>query len=98
MTRQPETRPLGPRNSHYWKLQQMLRVVGADAAAAFDDGELSSEEWAGMVETCRGCDWVAGCSRYMARQRLEGAQDEAPETCPNADILSSLRKSYPEVA
>lgn len=93
-----KTKVLGPRRDHFWKLQNMLRVTGTDAVGAFSQGQLSPEDWAGMVETCRGCNWVTQCSRYMARERLEGRVREAPSDCPNERILTNLRRTYPEVA
>lgn len=91
-------RPLGSRISHYWKLQNMMRVTGADAAAAFAAGDLSPETWADMVDTCRGCAWTGGCARYLARMRLNGERRDAPVGCLNRGSLSALRKTYPEVA
>lgn len=89
---------LGPRKPHYWKLQKMLRATGADAVAAFDDGALSSEDWAGMVERCRGCLWVGGCEAFLDRQNGASGPVRAPDPCRNSAKVNALRAIYPEVA
>ncbi|MDA7429964.1 DUF6455 family protein [Primorskyibacter aestuariivivens] len=91
-------RPLGPRLSHFWKLQNMLRVTGTDATEAFDQGDLTQKQWAELVETCRGCQWTGGCNRYMERARLAGHQEDAPPQCRNQEALAALRAAHPEVA
>lgn len=91
-------RPLGPRISHYWKLQNMLRATGTDAAQAFDQGDLTPERWAQLVETCRGCAWTGGCQDFMTQARLSGQNADAPRQCRNRKALDALRAAYPEVA
>lgn len=89
---------LGPLKQHYWKLQDMLRATGADAVSAFDDGALSSEDWAEMVAQCRGCQWTRGCKAFLAG--LAGARRtvRAPDHCRNRAKVNALRAHYPKVA
>lgn len=89
---------LGARTAHYWKLQHMLRATGTDAVSAFDDGALSSEDWAAMVERCRGCQWVRGCRAFVGQQAQKGTVACAPAPCRNHAKLNRLRAAYPEVA
>lgn len=82
-------KPLGDSNRHYWLAKSMAQATGADIVGAHEAGRLSQEDWAQMVQACRGCDWVAGCVRWL--QRTPSASD-VPETCANCGRFSDLRR------
>ncbi|TCL08853.1 hypothetical protein BXY66_0894 [Shimia isoporae] len=82
-------KPLGKAPEHLMKIRSMAKVAGADLQGAAEDGVLSQEDWARMVEKCRACDWDEGCARFLARGRLEGPVD-IPEGCVNRDRLMEL--------
>lgn len=81
-------KPLGSRRAHFWLLQGMLRRTGADAQSAMDRGDLSSEEWASLVETCRGCDAPCACRRFL--DDPAAARTAPPAYCRNAQALADM--------
>lgn len=81
-------KPLGD----YWLAQRMAQLPQTDLVAAMAQAELTQEDWAEMVEGCRGCDWDAGCSRYVAaHERAAQTEEAAPEPCVNKDRFKRLK-------
>lgn len=84
-------KPLGSPLTHYWLLKGMVRRTGADAVSAFEDGALSPEDWAGLVEACRGCTDPEACQRLLSRIAEEDEEGAAaPSYCLNAEKLATL--------
>ena len=85
-------KPLGDRTEHYWLAQRMAQLTQTDLVAAMAQAELSQEDWAEMVEGCRGCDWETGCGRYLsAHERAAQTEEVAPEPCVNKDRFKRLK-------
>lgn len=89
-------KPLGDTRSHFWRIQRMAQVTETDLSAAMAQAELSSAEWAEMVEACRGCDWAEGCERWLAAHSAE-SEAMPPRTCRNRDRFERLRAALEEV-
>ncbi|WP_371060960.1 DUF6455 family protein [Rhodosalinus sp. 5P4] len=88
-------RPLGPPGRHYWLLQRMARVTGADTAGAWARGWLSAPDWRDMVDRCRACDRLERCGRWLDLHERENCPAVAPPRgCRNSERLSRL--SQPE--
>ncbi len=87
-------KPLGNSTKHFWLAQRMAKKGDADLVAAFERGELSQEEWAGMVTRCRSCDWSKGCERFLAQG---GPTDTLPEQCLNRERFAELKSDNREV-
>lgn len=82
---------LGDERDHYWLALAMARAAGVDLVAAMEDGDLTQEAWAGLVQACRGCHWQrheGGCARWLALQEPGAA--EIPETCVNRTRFARL--------
>lgn len=87
-------KPLGTTNAHYWLLQGMMRRTGADAVAAFEGGDLSSEAWSALVEACRGCSAPCACRDFLDDP---AAQPQTPPGyCRNAQALADLPRCAAE--
>ncbi|SMP14649.1 DUF6455 family protein [Shimia sagamensis] len=85
-------KPLGDRTDHYWLAQRMAQLTQTDLVAAMTRAQLSQEDWAEMVENCRGCDWEAGCDRYLtAHERDALTEERAPAPCVNKDRFKRLK-------
>ena len=84
----PHPHPLGPENRHYWLAVTMARKTGADMQRALDDGVISHQDWATLVQRCRGCGWAEGCNRWMAAQ--DDAAADVPQACPNAPVFERV--------
>lgn len=85
-------KPLGDRTEHYWLAQRMAQLTQTDLVAAMAQAELSQEDWAEMVERCRGCNWEAGCNRYVAaHERMALTEEVAPESCVNKNRFKRLK-------
>lgn len=82
-------KPLGSRQAHYWLLQGMLQRSGADAVHAFERGALSSEAWAALVESCRGCSAPCACRTFLDDPSA-AAPEAPPAYCRNAATLATL--------
>ena len=81
-------RNLGPIRTHVRLATEMAGVTGADLQRAMDEGRLTQDDWAGMVQRCRGCLWAEGCPAWMAAQGYSNV--EAPEACENHQRFRSL--------
>ncbi|WP_270728359.1 DUF6455 family protein [Shimia sp. Alg240-R146] len=82
-------KPLGDVNEHLMKVHGMAKAAGADLVSAAKTGELTQEEWAGIVTRCRSCDWDEGCARFLTRGCRE-TPVEIPEACLNRVRLAEL--------
>lgn len=80
---------LGDRNDHFWLVQRMAQATGTDLVAAMERAGLTQEDWASMVDACRGCGWAEGCPRWLDRQ--ENPVDMAPDGCVNRHRFAALR-------
>jgi len=81
-------RPLGSENRHYWMALTMAKRTGADMQRALEDGRISHEDWAELVQRCRGCAWAEGCACWMAVQ--EDGLASIPAACPNATTFEKV--------
>jgi hypothetical protein len=79
-------RPLGDEKRHYWLALGMARASGADLQRALEDGRITHQDWAEVVQRCRGCSWAEGCDCWMRAQDPE-AVSEVPQACPNAGFF-----------
>ncbi len=75
-------KPLGKTMDHYWRVICMAGSLGVDLSELRENGRLSDAEWAEMVQKCRGCEWVGGCSSYLeagarAHERQAGCVNAA---------------------
>ena len=76
----------------HWRLvSRMARTTDTDLVTAFDEGRLSSEAWAGMVNACRGCAWAERCDGRLAGH---DHQDAAPRPCCNRARFAALRAGH----
>lgn len=82
-------RPIGDTGVHYWLVQRMAKTCGVDTADASRSGQLDQNAWADMVQTCRGCRWTEGCTRWLDKPDHVAAE-EPPENCLNAKLLKLL--------
>lgn len=82
--------PLGDTTDHYWRVLRMARANGTDLIAATDQGHLTSDAWAGMVQRCRGCTWADACSHWL--NDPEQARRDTPHECVNRTHFAALRK------
>ena len=84
-----QPRPLGDEVTHYWLALSMAKAAGADMVAAFADGRLSQEDWAGLIQRCRGCRWTEGCKCWLAE--IDWGAADVPPRCENQALLNRLR-------
>ena len=83
------TAVLGRIMTHVRLISRMARATKTDLVGAHEAGVLSQEDWADMVQTCRGCDWAGECEAWLdAHETLSCA----PETCPNRARFAALRQ------
>ncbi|WGW05118.1 DUF6455 family protein [Tropicibacter oceani] len=92
-------RPLGPERRHYWLAKRMAKATGVDLESAMDQGELTQQDWASMVTTCRGCAWTQGCRHWLNQPHSLGndAPRSLPEGCANRAPLANLRNAAQEL-
>jgi hypothetical protein len=89
-------KPLGDSKSHYWLVQRMAQATDTDIVAAMEQAELSNEDWAEMVQSCRGCDWTECCERWLG-EADHGSAEAAPEPCLNRARFLRLKAALEEV-
>lgn len=85
----PCPKKLGDEVDHFWLVQRMAKTAQIDLAAAFEAGDLTSEDWAAMVECCRGCAWTDGCKDWLAVP--DQSAEIPPDTCLNRSRMGVLR-------
>ncbi|MCW9042710.1 MAG: DUF6455 family protein [Pseudopelagicola sp.] len=88
-------KPLGDTISHFWLAQRMAQATETDLVEAMQVAALTNEDWAEMVQDCRGCDWTRGCKRWLAEQERHAAGD-APQACLNRDRFLRLKAALEE--
>lgn len=82
-------KPLGKTLDHYWKVQKMAKATGVDLVEAFDAGDLTSDQWAGVVSRCRQCGWLGGCEAFL--DGAEEGQEAPPRDCVNHKVFEALK-------
>ncbi len=86
---------LGNIMTHFRLVLRMGQTTGADLVHAHRSGKLSQEEWAEMIQFCRGCSSAQDCPEWMDRQ---AAGADAPQTCPNRAKFAALKAAQSEQA
>lgn len=79
---------LGQIMTHLRLVLRMGQLTGVDIAAAHQNGHLSQQDWADMVQRCRGCAWARSCSDWLDRRDSVAA---VPNTCPNRAQFTALK-------
>ncbi|MEM1077766.1 MAG: DUF6455 family protein [Pseudomonadota bacterium] len=85
----PCPQKLGDTTEHFWLIQRMAKTAGLDLAEAMHQGALDQEDWAAMVNRCRGCAWAEGCHRWL--DVVDQRSDSAPEPCLNRARMTELK-------
>ncbi|TMV09786.1 hypothetical protein FGK63_01580 [Ruegeria sediminis] len=85
--------PLGKIMTHLRLVLGMGRATGTDIVAAHEEGRLSQEDWAGMVQTCRACEDAGGCRAWLDQNE---SVEDAPKSCANRARLAALRRKQKE--
>lgn len=83
------TRRLGRIRDHFWKTIRMAKTLGVDLATHKAQGTLSDQDYAHVVQTCRGCDWAHGCEAWMKAQST--GRPDVPQSCANYTTWRTLR-------
>lgn len=86
---------LGEIMAHLRLVLRMGQVTGTDLAAAYRDGHLKHEDWAEIVQQCRGCTWARTCPEWLGRREQI---DHAPCTCPNRGRFKAIKALQAEDA
>lgn len=82
-------RNLGDPSLHFFLTRGVARAMGIGLSDALRTGDLTPDDYAGMVTRCRGCALVETCQAWLARSH--GYRDSPPEGCPNESGFMALR-------
>lgn len=93
-TEQPPKLILGPEIDHYWLVQRMAKATGIDLVQAAEADVMSQQDWAGIVNHCRGCDWAQGCGQWLNRSKDE--MRDVPSKCINRSRLAEIKAELEE--
>ncbi len=74
--------------THFRLVLRMGQTTGTDIVGAHRSGRLSQQDWAEMIQFCRGCAWAQDCPEWMDQH--EGGA-EAPHSCPNRSRFAALK-------
>lgn len=88
-------KPLGKMMRHVQLVSRMAKATDTDLVAAYQAQELSQQDWADMVQTCRRCEWADKCETWLRRQ---DKTIEVPDTCLNYDQFRARAHREAEVA
>lgn len=89
-------KPLGEQNLHFWLAQRMAKLTETDLVEAMQAAQLTQEDWAAMVEDCRGCDWTGNCRKFLD-QNAGQTVEAAPDTCRNQERFAALKSAIEEI-
>lgn len=89
------TTVLGQIMEHVRLIGRMAKATETDLVGAYEAGELSQEEWAEMVQTCRSCSWAGRCGDWLDSHV---AVASAPATCLNRKRFQELQARVAERA
>ena len=79
---------LGNVMDHFWRVKLMAKATHVDLVGALGQGAMSHEDWADIVNTCRGCTWAAKCDQWLSHNETAVC---APETCLNRARFDAVR-------
>ncbi len=79
---------LGEIMTHLRLVLRMGQATGADMVAAHHTGHLTQQDWAEMIQYCRGCGWANRCPDWLDQQE---AVTGAPHTCKNRQRFAALK-------
>ena len=79
---------LGNVRDHFWRVIKMAKANRVNLSDALDEGQITVDEYADMINGCRGCSEVGKCDRLLAAQP---ALAEAPEYCVNRNTFAQLK-------
>ncbi|MCL3881721.1 DUF6455 family protein [Marivita sp. GX14005] len=85
-------RPMGDPELHFWLTRSVARTMGISLSEAMAAGQLTAQDYAQMVTSCRGCPLVATCQHWLGAQT--GGARSAPEGCRNASTLEKLARRH----
>lgn len=81
----------GSTDLHFWLTRSVGRCIGLNFSKAIDTGQLSPDDYLGLVDACRACPHVTSCQHWLGGQRGEVTSARPPEFCANARELDALR-------
>jgi hypothetical protein len=81
-------RRLGHPRRHYWLVKRMAGAAEVDLVRAREEGVLSAQVWAGMVQRCRGCGDAARCAAWLDTAPCVSTP---PARCRNRARLTALK-------
>ncbi|WP_298933635.1 DUF6455 family protein [uncultured Ruegeria sp.] len=79
---------LGEIMTHLRLVLRMAQVTGTDIVSAHQHGHLSQDNWADMVQLCRGCAWARDCPDWLDRYRSDA---KVPVHCLNRERFAVLQ-------
>jgi len=79
---------LGEMMTHFRLALRMGRTTGTDIVAAHQKGHLTQQDWAEMIQQCRGCSWAQDCPDWLD---VHESVTDAPHTCPNRNHFAALK-------
>ncbi|NVO54424.1 hypothetical protein HW561_01295 [Rhodobacteraceae bacterium B1Z28] len=74
--------------THLHLVRRMGQATGTDIVAAHRVGHLSQQDWADMIQFCRGCAWAMDCPKWLEENETIS---DAPKTCPNRVRFATVK-------
>lgn len=81
---------LGKLMRHVRLVSGMAKSTETDLIGAVKAGDLTQDDWADMVQTCRKCSWAGDCPNWLA---AHDKADGAPHTCLNRARFAALKSA-----
>lgn len=82
-------RVLGRIMTHYRLMTRMAQTTRTDLTDAMAGGDLSRQDWADMVQTCRRCGRTGCCQDWLDHRETAGC---APENCLNRTRFDTIKR------
>ncbi|WP_170331888.1 DUF6455 family protein [Ruegeria arenilitoris] len=81
---------LGEIMTHLRLVLRMGRATGTDMVKAHQKGHLTQQDWAEMIQYCRGCSWANKCPDWLDKHETVVG---APHTCRNQQRFAALKST-----
>ncbi|WP_170758459.1 DUF6455 family protein [Ruegeria lacuscaerulensis] len=85
---------LGELMTHLRLVLRMGRATGTDVVAAHRQGHLTQQDWADMIQNCRGCEWANQCPDWLDQHETVPG---APQPCRNRKRFAALKEMQEQV-
>lgn len=81
---------MGDTTRHFWLSRSVARTMGLSLTEAMRCGAISADDYARMVDRCRGCALVEACEEWLS-SRTDIQRQPMPGCCITEELVALRR-------